>query len=69
VSYGLTAFVPFPQSFFRDLSHGVMQGANIAFREAIGFVVARGHYILVDPVLGTMSFHSGTLESGPPHRR
>jgi hypothetical protein len=43
-----------------------MQGANIAFSKAIGFVVAWGHYnILVDPVLGTMSFHSGTLESGP----
>ena len=48
-----------------DLSHGIMQGANIAFSKAIGFVGSRGHYILIDPVLGTVSFRSGTLESGP----
>ena len=64
MSNRLTVFVPFPQLLLRQVGHGVMQGTNIAFGQAVRLVVSRGYDVLIDPMLGTVGFHSPFFEGG-----
>ena len=53
-----------PPTSHQIRGHGVVQGTNIAFGQAVRLVVSRGHDVKIDPVLGTVGFHGPAFGGG-----